>query len=304
MRRGAISLVAFTLVFTLATAPASARPEDADQHFRHGVELYKDGDFSAALVDFQRAYELDPRYQVLYNVGEAQFALQDYASALRTFQKYLYEGGNRIGPKRRKDVDRDLEKLRQRVAVITVQTSEPGAQIAVDDVNVGTTPLPEPILVSAGKRRITATLTGRAPVTQVVQLAGGDAPTVTLTIAGPEVRIVALERPSLAPPILAWSATGAVVTVAVVTGVMALGASSNLKADLAAFPGNPSQITSDHSKTQTLALVTDVFGGLAVAAAGAAIYLTVRSSQAPAPPARPSARIVFTPTGAALAGAF
>jgi hypothetical protein len=298
------ALVASALLFVPGTA--SAAPDDADAHFRQGVEHYKDTDYAGALVEFKRAYALEPKYQVLYNVAEAYFQLQDYASALKTFQQYLYEGGKNISAKRRKEVDKEIQKLRRRVALVTVETPERGVAISVDDVPVGTTPLEEPILVSAGRRRITASYPGRPPVIKVIDVAGGDSPTVGMTLPAAEVKVVTLQRPSLVPPILAWGATGAVLTAAVVTGVVALGASGDLKDKLAAFPADPKAIASAHAKTAALAAATDVLGALAVAGAGVSIWLTVKVARtAPRPVgAVLPPRLVLYPTGAGLAGSF
>jgi hypothetical protein len=296
------------LALLAASGRASAAPDKADSHFQRGVDAYREGDYAGALVEFRRAYTLEPKYQVLYNVAESYFQLQDYANALRTFQQYLYEGGNKISAKRRKAVDGDIQKLRRRVAVITVEAKEAGTTIAVDDVPVGRTPLEEPVLVSAGRRRITATVAGRPPVTRVVDVAGGDAPTITLDVPASEVKVVTLERPSIAPPAIAWGATGLVLTAAVVTGVAALGASGDLKDKLAAFPGDSRAIASAHAKTAGLALATDLLSLTTLAGAGAAIALTIKVARTPPHAversAPPSAEVVVRPTGLALGATF
>jgi Tetratricopeptide repeat len=261
-----------------AAAPAG----EADARFRRGVELYKESDYAAALIEFRRAYDLDPRYQALYNIGETYFQLQDYANALRTLDKYLRDGGAQISAGRRDEVQKEIDKLRTRVATLEVTTNLPDVEIAVDDVPVGKTPLAAPLVVSSGRRKVTATRAGKPPVTQVVELAGGDVKKLALAVAddGPvETRV----------PVAPWVVTGVLVAGAVVTGVIALGASSAVKADLAAVPGNASQIASDHSKTFALALTTDILIGAAVASGIASIVVTVsankRKSSADAAPA-------------------
>ena len=121
----------------LAAPPASPSGQ-ADQHFRSGVQLFKESDFAAALVEFQRAYDIDPKYQVLYNIAESHYQLQDYASALQTYQRYLDEGGPKIAFKRRKGVEGEIVTLSRRVATLTITTGEPGASVTIDDRAVGT----------------------------------------------------------------------------------------------------------------------------------------------------------------------
>jgi tetratricopeptide (TPR) repeat protein len=303
------ALTALGLALALLATPAAAdgpKGAEADTHFRHGVELYRDGDFTTALVEFQRAYELDAKYQVLYNIAEAYFQLQDYAHALQTFQRYLTDGGKRISAKRRKEVDKELEKLKGRVARLSVVTSEPGATVTIDDATVATTPLNEALLVSAGRRKVTATLPGRPPVTRVVELAGGDIQTITLEIpAAAPVKVVAAPQRSIAGPVIAWVSTGALTAGAVATGILALGASGDLKEKLAVFPGDPKAIAAARSKTSAFALATDILAATAIAAGGVSIFLTVRQRADDAPaPAAPTARIVLYPTGVGIAGTF
>ncbi|HEY4120842.1 MAG TPA: tetratricopeptide repeat protein [Byssovorax sp.] len=311
-----LALVAL-LAATLVGPAAWASPAEADAHFKHGVELFKDNDYAAALVEFKRAYELDPKYQVLYNIGESQFQLQDYASALRTFQQYLNEGGPKITAGRRADVEKDLDKLKKRVARLEVLTKEPGAAIAVDDVQFGKTPLDEALLLSAGHRKVTATLPGRPPATQLVDLAGGDTRSITIEIpTATRERVEVMVPVTAAPPVSTfpiwpWVATGALATGALVTGILALSASSDLTDKLGAFPGDPSAISSARSKTAALAATTDILIGSTAVAAGISVYLTLRKPK-PAPalvgltPRAPGAStsVVFTPGSVGLAGSF
>src|SRR5262249_58761964 len=111
---------------TPPTPPPAARPPgEADAHFRRGIELYKEGDFPAALIEFRRAYEIDPRYQALYNIGETYFQLNDYANALKTLEKYLHDGGAQVSAGRREEVQKEIEKLRTRVGQLEVSTNVP-----------------------------------------------------------------------------------------------------------------------------------------------------------------------------------
>jgi Tetratricopeptide repeat len=275
-------------------APAAAPAGEADAHFKRGVELYKDADFSAALIEFRRAYEIDPRFQALYNIGETYDQLQDYADALKTLEKYLKDGGAQVSAGRREEVQRSIDKLRTRVANLEVTTNLPDVEIAIDDVPVGKTPLAGPILVSAGRRRLTATRAGRPAVAQVVEIAGGDTKKLALTLTDDAP---VPEAPPAKVPAAPWVVTGVLVASAIVTGSLALVSSSSLKSDLAVYPhADPNLISSDHSKTFGLALTTDVLIGAAVVAGAVSIYFTATAGKrkpaddksAP-PPAAPAA---------------
>lgn len=319
----------------MAVPSVAAAAPDAGEHFKRGVQLYKEYDYAGALVEFQRAYDVDPKYQVLFNIAESHYQLQDYANALKAFQRYLDDGGTQIPAKRRKDVEAEIATLSKRIATLTIQTSEPGATVTIDDRAVGTSPL-EPIVVSSGRRKISATLPGRAPATTTVDLAGGDKKTIALEIppapgaGGPPAGTSPPpdeEEPSPIPMVVMWSVTGAVAVGAVITGSLALGASSDVEEELGRFPGNADSLASASDSASTLGLVTDILIGTAVVSAGVATYFTVdyvfasedgaaeeeavpasdeeaaRNRRAHAPPTG-TARVVVSPRGLAFAGTF
>lgn len=266
-------------------APPAAPQSEADKRFRRGIELYGEGDFNAALIEFRRAYELDPRYQALYNIGETYFQLQDYANALKTLEQYLKDGGAKVSAERRDEVQKEIEKLRARVATIEVTTRAPGVEITVDDVARGRTPLT--IVVSAGRRKVAANQPGKPPVVQVIDVAGGDTKKVTLEVADePKEQ----DKPRSVPP-APWIVMGVLTAGAVVTGSLALGASSGLQDELAKRPGDKDAISSAKSKTFALALTTDILAGSALVMAGVSIYFTASALSSKKPEPRDAARL-------------
>jgi len=308
-----------------AIDPAARR--EAQQHFRKGIELYDENDFRGALVEFERAYDLAPSYRILYNIAQVRYQLRDYAGALKAFEQYLAEGGKQVDRRRRSEVEQEIVKLRGRVAQVTVTTSVPGADVFIDDVLVGTTPLAESVVVSAGRRTITATKQGYHPATRTVDVASADKLDVTLELVASRS---ALSPPPTHPPApapedhdrparpegsstsaryevpwIAWGAAGVLAAGATVTGVMALGASN----DLADKRGTPNVgrdgLDAARSKTSRLALVTDVLGGAALVVGGYAAWRTFfADSVATEPHAQAGVQVGVVPGGVTIRGSF
>lgn len=293
-RRATLCLVLGALAAaSTAGAPgvaiAQAKPPptsaEASERFRAGVRFYKDGDFAAALVEFKRAYELAPNYRVLYNLGQTSQELNDYASALASFEQYLAEGKNEIDPARRKSVEGWVSDLKEKVGTIGVETNVEGAEILVDDVSVGTTPLEKPVVVNAGKRKFAASKDGYTPQARVIDVAGRDEQTLTLTlqpIGGP--RDDRQPQPVTPPPAAAqepdrtaaWVMLGVTAASAVATGVfgaLAVGARSDLDAELERFPGDRTAIDDAQGRATTFAVVTDILGGVTAVAGVTTIVL-------------------------------
>jgi hypothetical protein len=263
-------------------AQSQSKADEARVRYEKGVELHTEGDFQSALIEFKRSYEVVPNYHVLYNIGQVYFQLADYANALKTFQLYLDDGGKRIPVSRRSDVERDVEKLRSRVATITLKLNVPDAEVRVDDQLVQ---LPDTgaLLVSAGKRKIEISKAGFKSITRTEEIAGEEKRELKLDLVQeltPDDRPIIVPGPSTDPgppvvPIILWSLTGALAVGTGVTGALALSADSTL-GRLKTEPGNTEeQIQSQADQATTLALVTDILLAASIVSAGVSTVFTV-----------------------------
>lgn len=110
-----LALGSFPLT-ALAQEEASAEPSDsmaeaaeappepteailqARQRVGRGTELFEAGNYDAALVEFQAAYDVmeghTRQYLVLYNIGQCYEQLFRYDEAMRYYRRYLDTGGN------------------------------------------------------------------------------------------------------------------------------------------------------------------------------------------------------------------
>lgn len=305
---------------TPSTPPPPATPAgggDATTHFQRALELYQEQDFAGALVEFRRAYELNPTYKLYYNIGQVCYQLTDYACALSNFENYLKEGGASVSSERRAEVERELSKLRLRVGHLEVVTNIPGVEISVDDVVVGKTPLPSSIVVSTGKRRISGTHEGYAPVSRIVEVAGTDSARVELVFAkAGEATAAAPVQYESRWNTISWIGLGVTAAFGVtsaVTGIVALNASDELKNQTFADGRGPSsEMESNRDRAETFALVSDIALGLSAATlVGTLIYTFVHKprpiEQPPAEPqqsGKPKVDVSFTGAGAMLKGSF
>jgi hypothetical protein len=76
-----------------------------------------------------------------------------------------------------------LDALAPLVVKLTVVVDQPGAEVFIDDVRVGTTPLAAPVTVDTGQRRVVARKPHFRDATQVVPVGGGATARVELTLA-------------------------------------------------------------------------------------------------------------------------
>ena len=290
--------------------PAAAAVSDAAKHFQRGVTMYNEADYRAALVEFRRAYEIAPNAAVLYNIGQTYYQLQNYAAALMALGRYLTEAGP-TAPHRR-DVEQTIDTLQTRVGKVAISTSAPGADITVDDELVGKSPLDEPVLVSIGRRKITALRDGRVTETRFVDVAAGDTVTVSLAadVRGPAVGAAAPEKHGTSASTIrtGWIITGIAGAAMLGTGTYAWLASRDLSsartssmpvsADAAAIKAKRDDLASKSSTVKTFSLIADISALAALAAGGYTLYLSATRSK------EEETRVAITPTGFVVAGTF
>jgi hypothetical protein len=213
-------------------APSRDAVAQAGEHFSRGVKLYEEDDFRAALIEFNRAYELAPNWAVLYNVGQSAYQLRDYATALRTLEKYVGEGGDNLSPDRRAQVTREIAELRGRVAHVTIVSNVEGADVALDDTPLGKASSSDARLVGAGRHKVTVSHAGFATASQVVDIAGGDMLTIRLDLAplAAPASATPVEHgaPSYAGAIVGGIAGVAGIAVGTVFGVLTMNTKSSL----------------------------------------------------------------------------
>lgn len=114
---------------TGTTASSSALAGDAAalarEAFAQGLRLVKAGDFSAAQSAFARAHELEPHPLSLYNIGQCQARLRQFAAAVETLQRFIAEAGDTIDPAQRQAVVRQISELQARVPSSSAEPPAP-----------------------------------------------------------------------------------------------------------------------------------------------------------------------------------
>jgi tetratricopeptide (TPR) repeat protein len=283
------------LAVALCAGGAAAQENDgvreAGKHFQRGVALYNEADYRSALVEFKRAGALAPNAAVLYNIGETQYQLQDYAGALGSFERYLGEASP--NDPHRNEVENNVQALRSRVGFVAVTTVPPGAEITIDDQPVGRTPLDKPIRVGIGQRKVVATLAGRQAVVRYIDVAAEDNVSVSLQLGSSisaETALpaatpsVAAESPRAArggggstTRVLGWVATGVLAAGGVTFGVLAINKASDLKTQRGTYPTSTAALDHTANLTTTYSILADALGAGALIVGGITLYSTLSS---------------------------
>ncbi|HEY6877109.1 MAG TPA: PEGA domain-containing protein [Polyangiales bacterium] len=317
---GAAMLLCLALP-TLSAAQAefsAERKRQAGEHFERGIELYSEGNLDAALVAFERAYELAPSYRVLFNLGQIQAERHQYAAALELFEKYLADGDSWISDERKEETNEEIRKLRERVAELWVESDADGAQLFVDDKLVATLPLSENVLINPGLASLRVEKDGYRPATRSIKVTSGERLSVEIPLGEPaQAPDTQGEGPVSSAPAAAasyrpfWLSSAAALVAggtALTFGLLTRAADHELTHKLEAFPFRATEVDAQRSKVKTYAGVTDGFAAATLVGVGLAVYFLI------APPERPTRarqlangkllRVLPSPGGVALFGRF
>jgi hypothetical protein len=286
---------------TPPSAPSTAPPADGEAatRFKRGLQLFDEGDYTLALVEFERAYQLAPNYRALYNIALVNMQLGRYADATRTFEQYLHDGGDAISPERRTQVANTLNELKVRTATVDISINVPNAEVALDGKPMEAGRLHGPTLIDAGEHTLRATAPGYQASFKTVTLAGADKVAVKLQLVPvPPTR----EAPQEKGRTLFWPgfvATGALAAGAIVSGAIMLDARSRLSTLQNTAGSSASARSNDAKQVNNAALAADILTGLAVVTGGVSLYLSLRVDHSPKSPT-----LAISPTSISLSGNF
>jgi hypothetical protein len=255
---------------------------EASRHFQRGVELYGEGDFRGALVEFKSAYGLLPRAPVLYDIGQTEFQMQEYAQALQTLERFLVETGPNAA--HHAEVKDTVEVLRGRVGRIDVKIDRAACDVTIDDQPAGTTPLPQAVLVSVGRRKVAVSCAGHSAGVRTVEVAAGQLVPVELAVASPPPAAPVAASALMAPAVPKISRR-TMITAWTITGVLAVATAGFYAATLVesrrlddlrnTFPLMPQRFNDRLNLASGLALTGDILAIVTLVAAGTSTYLSV-----------------------------
>jgi hypothetical protein len=138
----------------VSTPLAEALSGQAKADYDAGRILFGDDDFAGAAVKFQRAYERSHDVRLLWNMAVCEKNLRHYARVLRLLQPYQREGDALMSPARRSEVADVVATVRLLISTVRITVRPDGADVFLDDVPAGKTPLSDPLWVDLGMRRI------------------------------------------------------------------------------------------------------------------------------------------------------
>jgi hypothetical protein len=172
-RTSAATLAVFLLLgWARMGQAAGADPvrTEARERYERGKQLYEEQDYKGALAEFTRAQQLIPSPSTLMNIARVYVALNRPVDAVVTLERVLASPGA-LKPDQIELATRTRDEQRKRVGRLAVTTNV-AANLEIDGLPAGHTPLGEPLRVASGTHIVTAIAGGFLPARKEITIAG------------------------------------------------------------------------------------------------------------------------------------
>jgi len=221
----------FLAVLTLLALPGGAFAQEspsgdtdlelARAHFRTGEIYYQRSKYPDAAREFEEAYRLSRKSDLLYNMGKSYDGAGDHARALAAYRRFMSAVPD--SPDRAM-VDKRVEALSRLVGRVTIKTNVEGATVQLDALQLGPAPIADPIEVNPGAHMIIITHEGHRTWRKPFVAAPGADLTVTANLESLVKVVVRKELVEVERKVPVykrwwlWTLVGAVVVAGAVTG--------------------------------------------------------------------------------------
>jgi SHS2 domain-containing protein len=208
-----------------------AEVAEFEKHFAAGQAAAKSNRWDAARQEFLQAFDLKPDHApTVALLAQAEMATGRHREAAEHLNIFLeYAVG--LSAQDRKIAEDLLVEAQSKLAIVTVKVDKPGAKITVDGRTLGTSPLPEAVLVDAGAQRRFEAETPDGWRARVIQdLEPRTTPTITMTLKAPATQIIK-ERQTWRTPLLFTSIGVGVVGIGAGVGFTLAASAKNNEAE-------------------------------------------------------------------------
>lgn len=272
MRQALVLFVALSLSVVAPDRVAAQSENMAKNHYLAGKSYYQQGRYTESIREFEEAHRLSSKPELLYNIAQAYEKLGNLAQAVKYLEQYLEapDLSNRMA------VEEHLKNLKARLKVTGIQVTckELDAIVLLDNNEIGRTPLRGNLLVKPGFHEVKVTKKGYISYSAFVTVSPGKVVVVRAQLkpiqaaSGPIGGEAATDYTdtSKRKRLWTWVALGVAGAAAVTAGVTG---------GLALSEADKAQTKDDEAadSARTLALVSDITLGVAVAGAVAAVVL-------------------------------
>jgi hypothetical protein len=163
-----------------APAVADALTDQARELHLKGAALFDKGQYPQAEAAFLAAWAIKKHFQIAANLGACELKLGKSRAAAEHLAYAVRAFVPQDSPERA-TAAKLLGEARAKVATVTLNVDDVGADVLVDGALVGSTPLADPVFVEAGAHTIELRRDGQVRASAKVDAKEGSEQTITLS---------------------------------------------------------------------------------------------------------------------------
>ncbi len=138
------------------------------------MKLFNDGNFDAAIAEFEAAYAERPRASPLVNLALCHKSLFQYPKAIAALERALEHHRDTMEAEDRTAAEHAIAEMRALLGYITVEVTPPHAMLYVDDDALPPSARDKPIALGPGKHRLGARAEGYESAEEIVTVTSAD----------------------------------------------------------------------------------------------------------------------------------
>jgi hypothetical protein len=159
----------------------SVLTDQAKQLYKDGVKEAARGEWDKARDLFRAAFRLKHHFQIAFNLGQAELRAGEPVQAAEHLTFFLREAEGADESERQISQEM-LREAQQQIGRLTISAAQPGAEVVVDGVLQGKTPLGREVFVTPGQHLVQARLEGYEPTSEVPTVTAGTSLQVELRL--------------------------------------------------------------------------------------------------------------------------
>lgn len=172
-----------------AVGTSDANIKRAEELFRKGAEHYKAQRWAEAEKAYREAWSIQKTYDIATNVAQVLFKQGKHREAATFFAFALKNWPLSGKPEMRELARQRFADARAKVGALLIRVNMPGAEISVNGISVGVSPLEDEVFVDPGELSVEAKLADHEPQKKSLLLLPGGAETVEMNLVKPKPKV-------------------------------------------------------------------------------------------------------------------
>jgi hypothetical protein len=145
--------------------------EEARELYRKGMTRFRNEQYAQARASFLAAWSLEPHWSLALALGDCALKMNRPRDAAQHLS-FALRGMPKSHPSRA-PARQAFDDVRKRVATLQVDVDRAGAEVFLDGIRIGTSPLEEPTFLEPGRRTIEARFPDRDPAVVTLDAVAG-----------------------------------------------------------------------------------------------------------------------------------